>query len=80
MFFFLRYILLFLGWILWDDAPRAEFPGIVGRARPRVLWVASVRKMHMLLMRLNLSKFPTEQGIVNNWDDMENIWHHTFYN
>jgi actin-related protein len=20
------------------------------------------------------------QGIVTNWDDMEKIWHHTFYN
>ncbi|KAK2107258.1 hypothetical protein P7K49_016772 [Saguinus oedipus] len=25
-------------------------------------------------------KYPTEHGIVTNWDDMENIWHHTFYN
>ncbi|TYI80635.1 hypothetical protein E1A91_D05G102500v1 [Gossypium mustelinum] len=41
---------------------------------------SSVRKMHMLLMRLNPSKYPIEQGIVNNWDDMENIWHRTFYN
>ena len=28
---------------------------------------------------LNL-KYPVEQGIVTNWDDMEKIWHHTFYN
>nr|CAD1818003.1 unnamed protein product [Ananas comosus var. bracteatus] len=25
-------------------------------------------------------KYPIEHGIVNNWDDMEKIWHHTFYN
>jgi actin len=25
-------------------------------------------------------KFPIEHGIVTNWDDMEKIWHHTFYN
>ena len=25
-------------------------------------------------------KFPIEHGIVSNWDDMEKIWHHTFYN
>ncbi|MBA0642233.1 hypothetical protein Goklo_026660, partial [Gossypium klotzschianum] len=24
--------------------------------------------------------YPIEHGIVNNWDDMEKIWHHTFYN
>ncbi|XP_047158323.1 actin-85C-like [Vigna umbellata] len=25
-------------------------------------------------------KYPIEHGIVNNWDNMEKIWHHTFYN
>jgi actin beta/gamma 1 len=28
---------------------------------------------------LNL-KYPIEHGIVTNWDDMEKIWHHTYYN
>jgi len=27
-----------------------------------------------------LLKYPIEHGIVTNWDDMEKIWHHTFYN
>ena len=25
-------------------------------------------------------KYPIEHGIVTNWDDMETIWRHTFYN
>ena len=25
-------------------------------------------------------RYPVEHGIVTNWDDMEKIWHHTFYN
>jgi len=25
-------------------------------------------------------RYPIEHGIVTNWDDMEQIWHHTFYN
>ena len=25
-------------------------------------------------------KYPIEHGIVTNWDDMEKIWHHAFYN
>merc|ERR1711924_291701 len=25
-------------------------------------------------------KYPMEHGIVTNWDYMEKIWHHTFYN
>lgn len=27
-----------------------------------------------------LLKYPIEHGIITNWDDMEKIWHHTFYN
>lgn len=25
-------------------------------------------------------QYPIEHGIVTNWDEMEKIWHHTFYN
>merc|ERR1711962_65283 len=25
-------------------------------------------------------KYPVEHGIITNWDDMEKIWNHTFYN
>merc|ERR550534_121171 len=25
-------------------------------------------------------KYPIEHGVVTSWDDMEKIWHHTFYN
>jgi actin-related protein len=25
-------------------------------------------------------RYPIEHGVVTNWDDMEKIWHHTFYN
>ena len=25
-------------------------------------------------------RYPIDHGIVTNWDDMEKIWHHTFYN
>ena len=26
------------------------------------------------------TNYPIQHGIVTNWDDMEKIWHHTFYN
>jgi actin len=25
-------------------------------------------------------KYPIDHGVITNWDDMEKIWHHTFYN
>jgi actin-related protein len=25
-------------------------------------------------------KYPIENGVITNWDDMETIWHHVFYN
>merc|ERR1711862_571878 len=50
-----------------------------------VLWLVWDKKIHMLVMKLNprevsLPLNPIEHGIVTNWDDMEKIWHHTFYN
>ena len=26
------------------------------------------------------SQHPIEKGMVTNWDDMERVWHHTFFN
>jgi len=28
---------------------------------------------------LNLS-YPIDHGVITNWEDMEKIWHHSFYN
>ncbi len=30
--------------------------------------------------RVTPCRYPIEHGVVTNWDDMEKIWHHTFYN
>ena len=69
-----------------DDAPRAVFPSIIGYAKHDIGMVgiedngpyigdeAQVKRGVLSI------KYPIEHGIVNNWDDMEKIWHHTFYN
>jgi len=68
-----------------DDAPRSVFPSITGR--PKYHGVMQINKKDIYIgdeaqakrgiLTLN---YPIEHGQVTNWDDMEAIWHHTFYN
>jgi len=69
-----------------DDAPRSVFPSIIGRPKMPSIMIGMDQRDHYVgdeaqarrgVMTL---KYPIEHGIVTNWDDMEKIWHHTFYN
>ena len=69
-----------------DDAPRAVFPSIVGRPRHQGAMVGLGQKNVYVGNEAQAKRgvltlsYPIEHGIVKNWDDMEAVWHHTFYN
>lgn len=69
-----------------DDAPRTVFASVIGRPAYRAIMVGMGTKDIYIgeeaqikrgILRL---RYPIEHGIITNWDDMEKIWHHTFYN
>jgi actin len=69
-----------------DDAPRSVFPSIVGRPKGEKIMVGVAEKDAYIgdeaqsrrgILQL---KYPIEHGVITSWDDMEKIWHHTFYN
>ena len=64
-----------------DDAPYSVFPSIVSRPKmvgtdqkDSCVGYEALRKRDAITL-----KHPIEHGIVTNWDDMEKIWHHMFY-
>lgn len=69
-----------------DDAPRAVFPSIVGRTRIAGVQLGVDQKDSFVgdearskSDMLNV-KHPIERGVISDWDDVERLWHHAFYN
>ena len=69
-----------------QDAPRYVFPSIVGRPKGEQQMMGGAKKDYFIgddaqaRRGILTIRYPIEHGVVTNWDDMEKIWHHTFYN
>ncbi|ODM92564.1 actin [Orchesella cincta] len=69
-----------------DEAPLAIFSAIVGRLkhkkslRSNTLIDAFVGEIAQIKRGILNLKYPIEHGVIKNWEDMEKIWHHCFYN
>ena len=68
-----------------DAAPTAICPSVVGRPRHRGVMVGMNEHEYFVGDKLNSMRgvlsldYPIENGIINNWSDMEKVWHHTMY-
>eukprot|EP01084_Bolivina_argentea_P274233 467366_1 len=70
-----------------DDAPRAVFPNIIGIPKHNYMNRYSMMKNHYIgdaaqskIGILSLKCPMDEKRQINSFDDMEKVWHHSFYN
>jgi len=69
-----------------DDMPSVVFPSIVGRPRLVSVMLGASQKDHFVGDEAQKKrgvltlKYPLAHGIVTNWEDMERVWRHAFYN
>eukprot|EP01083_Nonionella_stella_P167470 562916_1 len=69
-----------------DDAPRAFFPSIVGRPRTGRIMIGMGHKSTYVgdeaqaKRGILINKHPIEHGIITNFNDFEQILHHSMYN
>jgi len=69
-----------------DDNPRCAFPTVVGTPKhknimqgmgQKDIFVGDEAQSKRGILSIS---YPIQHGIVTSWDDLEKIWHHTFYN
>lgn len=69
-----------------EDAPRSSFPAAVGIPKyenwlvgmgDKSCYIGEEAQAKKGVLKLN---YPLEHGVVKDWDAMEKIWHHCFYN
>ena len=68
-----------------EEAPRSVFACLTGTPKERSVMMTNTTSLYVGEFAerkrgiLNLN-YPIENGIIQHWDEMEAIWHHTFYN
>jgi actin-related protein len=69
-----------------EEGPRSVFPGIVGRPKEKSIMEGLGTKDCYIGQQAEekrgilILKYPIEHGVVDDWEDMERIWDHTFVN
>mmetsp|Transcript_148790 Transcript_148790/g.211308 ORF Transcript_148790/g.211308 Transcript_148790/m.211308 type:complete len:135 (+) Transcript_148790:30-434(+) len=72
--------------IAGDDAPSSSFPAVIGRPKfanymvgcdNKEMYVGEEAIARKGVLSLN---YPLEHGVINDWDAMEAIWSHCFFN
>lgn len=64
-----------------EDGPQSVFKSFVGRSHNEGVQEYHVGTVRDEKVRRHLSlRYPIEHGIVKNWDDMEKLLYHTFFN
>ena len=67
-----------------EEAPNTVFPSIVGRPKQENIMGKDHKEVYVgeeANEKRGICKltYPIEHGIINNWDDMEKVWSHTYY-
>merc|ERR1712188_280968 len=68
-----------------EDAPKVTFSSVVGYPKQKTALVGTDKAYYIgeeaqQKRGILLLKYPLEHGIVQNWEDMEKVWRHTFDN
>ncbi len=70
--------------IAGDEAPKAYFPSVVGYVKYNKIIGTEGKECligHDAISKKGLLhlKYPLENGVVKNWDDMEKIWRYCYF-
>lgn len=68
-----------------EEAPSCIFPAVTGRPKHGTIMAGTDNKEFFVGEEAMAKKgvlsitYPIEHGIVRDWNDMEKVWHHTFF-